>query len=655
MRIFISHRLVEGEDDEDDDCENKKNGGEGAKKTVGDGAPSTSTAAAPAPASAPAPAIKPGGGKDFGNLLNSSAHENAEKKKAEDNEAATTTTKQKEAENDDAAAGPKKGIRRWTLVIEGGLLIQHLDHVSAKEVDWRLENGLPILGCVQDDIMNDNDDGDKKNNGGGGGGMKRELWPGGVAERQDEKVIDPLLFTHLFDKLEVELTIVKKAKKTEVAPPSMKKTFTWERTKSTKTADSNAFFIVHDEEHEFKPMGGKVFKSEFNVDHIDAKIKLFRRQGDDDVNETNYIPTPTMCEVFFPPFIGLKSDGDMKSKDKAKKSKKRKLTLSVSSASLDKSIHSTSQSSWMDASSSAMPGAGAGGGVGGAATTDINTVATGVAPIGEVPPQVKLEEKEGVPNTITMDEAVAAVFFYVRSRNLQDTQDASIINNDEQLSRLFGCNRMLLSAVRPLLIQKGLLVKVEPCTHPIIFNYAMTPDGKEPLAPKKIDAAPAKGDDDAKSGRRRISTIEKAASAEEEEEEEAPMQTMLSCDIDIQVPNLYHNRSKDVLRRIKNREFEYTSARTRAFRSLLTTFVHEDTARQVLGDAARGRGYAPYHKKAWMALAQGAVEGGEAQRAAMIDLRTTSLVEKLEERCTMAQGFARVVEACKGLGDEKEA
>jgi hypothetical protein len=55
-----------------------------------------------------------------------------------------------------------------------------------------------------------------------------------------------------------------------------------------------------------------------------------------------------------------------------------------------------------------------------------------------------------------------------------------------------------------------------------------------------------------------------------------------------------------------------------------------------------------------MALAQGSVEGGEAQKAAIIDLRTTSLVEKLEERCSMAQGFANIVQACKCLGDEKE-
>ncbi len=599
MRLFISHRLEEGSDDEE-------------KKNSSAAAP---TASSPATAPANQPAIKPGGGKDFGNLLASSAHENAQKQAEE--------AKRKEADVD----RPKKGIRRWTLVIEGGLLIKHLDHASAKEVDRRLDNGLPILGCMQD--TDEDRNGLKMDEP-----LKREIWLGGVAERQDEKVIDPLIFTHLFDKVEVELSIVKKSKKTEVAPPSTKKTITWERSKA-KTPDSNAFFIVHDEEHEFKPMGGKVFKSEFNVDHIDAKIKLFRRKGD----EETFIPTPKMCELFFPSFICLKAKGDMTSKEKTKKSKKRKLTLSVSSNSLDKAANLS-----MDPSSSTTNAAD-------------NTVATGIPVVGEVPQQVVLEEKEGVPNTITMDEALAAVFFYVRTRDLQDSQDASIINNDDQLSKLFGCNRMLLSAVRSLLIQKGLLVKVEPCTQPIIFNYEMTQDGKEPLTIKRASAAPEKTNDDTtSSGRRRASTsVEKSASAEEEEEEAAPMQTMLSCDIDIDVPNLFHNRSKDVLRRIKNREFEYTSARTKAFRSLLATNVHEETARHVLGDAARGRGYASYHKKAWMALAQGSHEGGEAQNAAMIDLRTTSLVEKLEEKCSMARGFASAVQACKGLGEKSDS
>ena len=54
-----------------------------------------------------------------------------------------------------------------------------------------------------------------------------------------------------------------------------------------------------------------------------------------------------------------------------------------------------------------------------------------------------------------------------------------------------------------------------------------------------------------------------------------------------------------------------------------------------------------------MALAKGSHDGGEAQQAAWIDLRTTSLIEKLEERCSVARGHWDVVNACRSLCNEK--
>ena len=108
----------------------------------------------------------------------------------------------------------------------------------------------------------------------------------------------------------------------EAPPPEViadVKNFTWECAKSN-TPDSHAFFIAHNEESEFKPMGGKVFKSEFNVDHITAKFKLYRRQSE----EGNYVPSEQMCHVFFPTFIGKKAAAELKSKEKSSKSKKRK-------------------------------------------------------------------------------------------------------------------------------------------------------------------------------------------------------------------------------------------------------------------------------------------------------------------------------------------
>merc|ERR1712194_528190 len=84
-----------------------------------------------------------------------------------------------------------------------------------------------------------------------------------------------------------------------------------------------------------------------------------------------------------------------------------------------------------------------------------------------------------------------------------------------------------------------------------------------------------------------------------------PCQTRLSCDVDIDVPSLFHVRTRDILRLAKYREFEYTSGRIKAIRSLVATKVDEETAKQVLEDVVTGKGYAPYHKPAWMALAKG--------------------------------------------------
>ena len=144
-----------------------------------------------------------------------------------------------------------------------------------------------------------------------------------------------------------------------------------------------------------------------------------------------------------------------------------------------------------------------------------------------------------------------------------------------------------------------------------------------------------------------------AVQSDPDQPEDAPHQTMLSCDVDIEIPNLFHVCTRDILRRTKYREFEYTSGRIKALRSLMATKVGEETAKLVLGGVVTGKGYAPYHKQAWMALAKGSHNGGEAQQAAWIDLRTTSLIKKLEEQCSVARGYWDVVNAVQNLCDEK--
>ena len=105
MRIFVSHRVEGGDAIGDEDSEKKK---EANAKAAGD-----------VVKKAPAPGPSRTGGKDFGALLHSSAHQKAE----------STETKKPSHQQQ-----PKKGVRKWTLVIEGGLLVKQLDHTSAKEV-----------------------------------------------------------------------------------------------------------------------------------------------------------------------------------------------------------------------------------------------------------------------------------------------------------------------------------------------------------------------------------------------------------------------------------------------------------------------------------------------------------------------------------------
>jgi hypothetical protein len=577
-----------------------------------------------------AAAVRPGGGKDFSALLQSSAAHQAAASAVVDAKPRPPPARQ-----------PRKGMRRWILVVEGGVLIKQLDHDSAREVDSRLDAGLPILGCRGGNDDDDDDDDDDAEDLAQSKAVRiplRDQWRGGNTERENEKDFERLQFTHLFDRMEVEMRIVKQSDRSAEAGGETSaitrsglgdvETFTWERAKSN-TPDSNAFFVVHNEQSEFIPMGGKVFKSTFKVDHISATVKLYRRQADGG----NYLPSPQLCGVFFPTFIGKKAVAELNSKDKSgSKSKKRKR-----SGGETMSLISSSVCSENDASNSSA----------------ITTANDDGALTGHQPSSTSADSH--IPNTLTMDETLHAIFFYIRTRNLQDVIDLSVVNNNEELTNLFGCSRMLFSDVRSLLVEKQLLVKVEPCTHPIVLNYDMTLDGAEPLTKKRhVKTSTEKVHEGELTTRRRaVNNEAESAQPDGDQVELEPHQTMLSCDVDIDIPNFFHVRTREILRRTKYREFEYTSNRIKALRSLVATKVDEETAKQVVADVVTGKGYAPYHKQALMAMVKGSHPGGEAQRAALIDLRTASLLEKLEEQSLLARGYWDVVNACKGLCETK--
>jgi hypothetical protein len=537
MRVFVSHRL---DDESNHPVEHK---------------------------AAVAPPPKPLGGKDFGALLSVAAAHHV--------------------------LPQKKSHRKWTLVIEGGLLIKQLDYDSAKEVDRRWDAGLPLLGNVSTTDPNDSLRANKYEI------SSRNQFTSEVQEFN--KSAKPLMFTHLFDKLEVEMKAVKESLSSEDPAPSTEETAVGHQVKSftrkkANTPDSHAFLIVYNEEGRIPLTNpnqndqNESPKAEYDSDYISAQIRLYRRQGKEDM----YVPSDQMSEVFFPSFIGKKP--------LPQNSKKRKAQ--------DSSIE----------------------------------------PLSDVPKDVI------IPNTLTMDEALHAIFFYIRTRNLNDPTDCSIINFDETLAELFGSNRMLLAELRKTLIERGLLVKVEAETHPIILNYKMTVDGAEPLVEEKLSDQDTQVKDISSpqpSATRRRSSNDGGKGKDESAEKQPPkdphLQTMLSCDIDIEIPNIYHLRTRDILRRINHREHEYTSCRNKAKNSLVATGISEDTAKQAVDDTIIGSNLTPDLKQVWMALANGSHEGGEAQRAALIELRTASLMEKLEERTAIARGHWDIVEACRSL------
>jgi len=142
--------------------------------------------------------------------------------------------------------------------------------------------------------------------------------------------------------------------------------------------------------------------------------------------------------------------------------------------------------------------------------------------------------------------------------------------------------------------------------------------------------------------------IEKKEEGNKKHIPEAPLHNLLSCDIDMDVPSLLHFRTRDILRRIKVREYEYTSSRTRAIRTVQSTGADEDVVRERLDDIVKGRALTLGHAQVLLALAKSAPPGSEARREAHIDARTAMLLDRLEHHSKMAKAYWDIVKACQG-------
>jgi hypothetical protein len=270
-----------------------------------------------------------------------------------------------------------------------------------------------------------------------------------------------------------------------------------------------------------------------------------------------------------------------------------------------------------------------------------------------------------IPSVLSMDDAIDAIYQYVLKHELQDKIDRRMIHNDASLEQLFGCKDMDMATVKELLLTRGLLVPCvvgTPGDSPIILTYVMK---KGSGSKNQVEIKVSEIENGTRSGigggsgsgsespsesaepepkRRRTTT----PSPQPLPEKEDISPNILSCDVDIDVPHLYHSRCRDILRRIKIREYEYTSCRTKALRTVELTKAAEDVVKDRLENIVKGKALTVGHQPVLSALAKAAPSGSEARISAHADAKTSLLVERLEEHCERARACWEVVEMCRG-------
>ena len=234
-------------------------------------------------------------------------------------------------------------------------------------------------------------------------------------------------------------------------------------------------------------------------------------------------------------------------------------------------------------------------------------------PSEEEEEEIPMDNNIVIPPSLTMKEIIMALFHYIQEKNLTDADEPSVIVNDKVLTSLFQCDRMNFADVQQLLLTKQLIIDVT--REPIVLTYIMTKDSSSPALG---EAAP----------------------------EHIPQ--VLSFDTDVYVEGVFHYRVRELLRRIKRREFEYTSCRTRARNLLTAARANPDVVNRKIEDAVVGRGYTLEHVPVWLALAKSAPPNSETRAAAHMDAKICSLLDRLQHHTQAAKAAWNVVDACRG-------
>jgi chromatin remodeling complex protein RSC6 len=483
-------------------------------------------------------------------------------------------------------------LSKYTLVVEGKLLVGLKDHASAAIVEQEGAHAIvkatepapsPLAAAAAARAEADAVASTSKSD--------RNQYRS-VGEKEEDPV-EPVIFTHFFDKVVIRFQTIyqpienpntpsltpkkgrsakRKSDKIEVIPTIHPKHLkSSETTKivwtKNQTPDAHAFMVAYtNKESQIPPPPDMKFHS------VVANITMHTTRA-----EPCYKPNAELADKFFP-------------KHRNDDARQQRSTTSVHKRKKTESDEAQESSS-----------------------------------------VIALENEIHVPSLLNMDEIIMALFQYIYDKKLQDPTDKSLVVCDKVLSGLFEGDSFNFSQLESLLLSKELITEVTADEDPINLTYILT----ESTASLQVP----------------LGTSDPAAATAKEETTDGSVQTPqpLSFDMDVSVPALFHYRTRELMRRIKRREFEYTSSRTKARYLLVASRGNEDIVKNKIEQVVSGRGYSAENIPIYLALAKAAPANSEARASAQTDAKICSLLERLEEFSRGAETAWDLVDACRGM------
>jgi hypothetical protein len=229
--------------------------------------------------------------------------------------------------------------------------------------------------------------------------------------------------------------------------------------------------------------------------------------------------------------------------------------------------------------------------------------------------------------SLTMSEIVQTFFVYLTDHQLMDPDEKSTIICDAVLKTILGVERLPFHQLQATLLRQTIIaLDDQPAVQ---ATYIMRRDTAQNYMNRTASLDPS-------------NLAGPAAAA-----------ALWQWDMEVPVPQLFDFRVRELLRRIKRRELEYTSARTKA-RYLLAArrMKDEDVIRNQIELVVSSKLLAPAAlQPVMLALAKAAPPQTQARTCALADAQISYLLEQLPQHCRAALEAQELLEACLAIGE----